>query len=36
MENSVVDVKTDEPNDGSTARQTKYWVDEPHVSTARI
>ena len=30
MRNSAVDVKVDEPNDGSTARQTKYWADEPH------
>ncbi len=36
MGSSVVDVKADEPSDGSTARLTKWWADESHESTAGI
>ena len=36
MESSVVDVKTDEANDGTMARLTRCWTDESNGLTARI
>ena len=36
MESSVMDVKADEPKDGSTVRLTKCRADEPYGSTARF
>ena len=36
MESSMVDVKADKLNDGTTACLTRCWVDESHETTARI
>ena len=35
MESSMVDVKAEEPNDGSTASLARCWVDESLGTTAR-
>ena len=36
MGSSMVDVKADEPNDGSTASLNRCWADESYRTAARI